>query len=135
MDLKQLAIAKPYLLVGAFFALTGVILGAFGSHGLKGKIEERFLDAFDVGVRYQLIHSLALLLIAITLLFFPSSFFSYAALSIALGTFIFSSSLYVLALSKIGIFGAITPIGGFLLIAGWVLYLAGIFFDVPKGEL
>lgn len=135
MDLKQLAIAKPFFLIGAFFALTGVILGAFGSHGLKGKLEMRFFEAFEIGVRYQLIHSLALLIIAMTLLFWPSSFFSLAAIAMALGTLIFSSSLYALALTQIGFFGALTPIGGLMLVLGWALYLIGLWLDLPRGAL
>ena len=133
MELKPIAEMKSYLLLGTFFALTAVILGAFGSHSLKNKIEKRYLDAFEIGVRYQLAHGLALLIISITALFFTSKFISISQILMCLGTFVFSASLYLYALSGNSFFGMVTPIGGTLLIAGWVFYVLAIYIDLPGG--
>jgi uncharacterized membrane protein YgdD (TMEM256/DUF423 family) len=104
--------------VGAVLALLAVALGAFGTHTLKEIVTPERLQTFETGVRYQMYHALALLIMsALPLKQYRAAWF------LLFGTIIFSGSLYLLVLSGVGVFGAITPIGGILQIIGWVLLL------------
>jgi uncharacterized membrane protein YgdD (TMEM256/DUF423 family) len=96
----------------------GVALGAFGAHGLRDRLAPGMLDVYKTGVLYHLLHAVALLVVALAAdkLARPRA---VAALWAA-GIVIFSGSLYALALTGVGVLGAITPIGGLLLMAGWV---------------
>ncbi|MBI3289623.1 MAG: DUF423 domain-containing protein [Elusimicrobia bacterium] len=103
--------------VGAAAMFLAVALGAFGAHALKGRLAPEMLAVFETGVRYQAYHALALLLLAA--LRGPSK----AGWCFTAGIIVFSGSLYVLALTGVRQWGAATPIGGLLFLAGW-LYLA-----------
>ncbi|HEX4403573.1 MAG TPA: DUF423 domain-containing protein [Polyangia bacterium] len=96
----------------------GVALGAFGAHGLRDHLAPGMLEVYKTGVLYHLIHAVALLAVALGAekLARPRA---VGVLWIA-GVVIFSGSLYALAITGIGMLGAITPIGGLLLMAGWV---------------
>lgn len=108
------------LIAASFFGMTGVILGAFGAHGLRDKIEPRLLEVFITGTHYQMLHALALL--AIARQGAPQISAWVARLWIA-GVVIFSGSLYILALSGVKLWGAVTPFGGVALILGWAILL------------
>jgi uncharacterized membrane protein YgdD (TMEM256/DUF423 family) len=104
--------------VGAVLALLAVALGAFGAHSLREIVSPERLQTFETGVRYQMYHALALLIMsALPLKNYRAAWF------ILVGTVIFSGSLYVLVLSNVGIFGAITPVGGVLQLVGWALLI------------
>ena len=103
--------------LGAGFMFLAVGLGAFGAHALKARLEPDMLAAFEIGVRYQVYHALALLLLAS--LRGPSK----AAWCFTAGIALFSGSLYILALTGIRKWGAVTPIGGLLFLAGWLILL------------
>ena len=105
-----------WVMVGAVFGLVGVAAGAFGAHGLRTVLSPERLATFEVAVRYQMYHSIALVLAGIL-------HADRAAWCFLAGTLIFSGSLYVLVLFEQRWLGAITPIGGLLLIGGW-LFLA-----------
>lgn len=98
---------------------TSVAAGAFGAHALKTRIEPQLLDTFETAARYQMSHALALLAVAWAVVHWPEARLELGAWLLIAGTFIFSGSLYLLALTGIRWFGAITPIGGVLLISGW----------------
>jgi len=101
---------------GAFLGASGVIAGAFATHALKGQLGVEQLGWWQTAVQYQLWHALALLLTAALPLRRPAP----VAWLFGLGALIFSGSLYLMALGGPRWFGAITPIGGLLLIAGWL---------------
>ncbi|WP_309570842.1 DUF423 domain-containing protein [Deinococcus sp.] len=105
----------PTLQAGALLAALGIALGAFGAHALKATLTPTLLADFETGVRYQMYAALALIALGSTTR--PQR----AGLWLTLGAVIFSGSLYVLALSGVKWLGAITPIGGALLIAGFVI--------------
>jgi uncharacterized membrane protein YgdD (TMEM256/DUF423 family) len=96
----------------------GVALGAFGAHGLRDRLPPGMLEVYKTGVLYHLMHAVALLGVALGAerLARPRA---VAALWVA-GVVIFSGSLYALAVTGVGALGAITPVGGLLLMAGWV---------------
>jgi uncharacterized membrane protein YgdD (TMEM256/DUF423 family) len=119
---------KLFLLAGSLSGALSVMIGAFGAHALKSKLlaNDR-LDVFETAVKYQFYHSLALLVLGILILLkFESKLMDYAGYSFIGGILIFSGSLYILCLTNVGKWGAVTPIGGLFLIAGWLLMFTGI---------
>ncbi len=112
---------KTSLAVGLFFGVTGVILGAVGSHALKGYPAES-LRFFQIGNRYQVYHALFLLILGLLQHRFSGRLMSLSIFSAIGGTVLFSGSLYLLGLANIKI-GMITPLGGMLLISAWILLL------------
>jgi uncharacterized membrane protein YgdD (TMEM256/DUF423 family) len=114
--------------LGAIFGGLGVALGAFGAHALASRVSSERLDTFETGVRYQLVHALALLATALAGSAFPNSpWLLYAGWLFVAGTVLFSFSLYLLVLSGKRWLGAITPFGGLAMIAGWVCLFLSAF--------
>src|SRR3954468_20616813 len=103
------------LVAGALLAATGVALGAFGAHGLKAVLPPEALGWWQTAVQYQMWHAIGLVAIGAM----PPASMRWPARMLAGGTVIFSGSLYLMALSGGTWLGAITPIGGVLMIAGW----------------
>ena len=118
--------SKWLLVAGALGAL-GVVLGAFGAHGLKERLPADLLATFEVGVRYHMYHALALLAVALAMRGQAHNrWLNRACWAWVIGIAIFSGSLYALALSNMRWLGAITPIGGVAFIVGWsFLIVAG----------
>lgn len=115
---------------GAILGALGVALGAFGAHALKDMLTaSNRLDTFETAVKYQFYHALALILVGILSQNFTAKTMNYSGLSMLIGTIIFSGSLYLICFTGIKAFGAIAPIGGTLMIVGWVL----LFWSVFKG--
>jgi len=110
-----------FFAVGSLMAFLGVALGAFGAHALKGRLSSEMLDIFEVGVRYQMYHALALLAVAWASSRWPQSQASAGGWAFLAGIVIFSGSLYVLSLTGARWIGAITPIGGVAFLIGWAV--------------
>lgn len=106
-------------MLAAFFGFTGVALGAFAAHGLKGRLSQEYLAIFQTGVQYQLIHALALLGVAVLTKALPGRLMAWSGGLFALGILLFSGSLYALALAGIPRLGMVTPFGGLAFLAGW----------------
>nr|WP_322623133.1 DUF423 domain-containing protein [uncultured Flavobacterium sp.] len=119
---------KKILATAAFLGMTGILLGAFGAHGLKKIVEPDAVASFENGVRYQIYHALFLLFVGTTT-FLSESAKKQIFTLVVIGVAFFSVSIYFLALRKyisfdIKKFGIITPIGGLLLIGAWgILFL------------
>ncbi|MCY4439554.1 MAG: DUF423 domain-containing protein [Deltaproteobacteria bacterium] len=111
---------RLFLLLGALSGFAGVVLGAFAAHGLRGHLTDEMFNIFEVGVRYQIYHALALLVVALALDRWPRGEFSAAGWCFVFGTVVFSGSLYVLSLSGVRWLGAVTPIGGLAFLLGWL---------------
>ncbi|MFP8644002.1 DUF423 domain-containing protein [Priestia aryabhattai] len=113
---------KLFLIIGAINAMLAVALGAFGAHGLEGKISEKYLEVWKTGVQYQMFHAMGLFVIAFLLSKFPqSSLLTASGWIMFVGIVLFSGSLYVLSTSGIKVLGAITPLGGVAFIVAWIL--------------
>ncbi len=110
---------KFFLIAGCCSAFTGVVLGAFAAHLLKNSLPPDMFQIFEVGVRYQMYHALALVAVGILCYRFSSAPFMPAGMLFLAGTFLFSGSLYVMSLTGIRWLGAITPAGGLCFLAGW----------------
>ncbi len=111
---------RVFFLFGTLFAFIAVGAGAFGAHGLKGRITPDMLAIFDIAVRYQMSHALALFAAAWAVTRWPGAMTNASGMFFIAGILIFSGSLYVLSLTGIKWLGAITPIGGLAFLAGWI---------------
>ncbi|NUQ00991.1 MAG: DUF423 domain-containing protein [Armatimonadetes bacterium] len=107
---------RRWVAVAACLGAAAVAFGAFGAHGLEGRVRSEDLATWETAARYQMYHAVALLAAAALR---PYRLGLIAALFLA-GTLLFSGSLYLLVLTNTGWFGAITPLGGLCFIAGWV---------------
>jgi len=126
-------------MAGALFGLSAVILGAFGAHALEGQITPERAAIWTTAAHYLGWQGTALL--ALAALSWSANtpaaarpLLGIAGWLLAIGSLIFSGSLFILVLSEISLFGAITPIGGLLLVFGWGLTAAAIFKLKPPGE-
>jgi len=113
---------STFMLVGALAGFVGVALGAFGAHGLRGRLSPDMLAVFETGVRYQMYHALALMLTAAIMMsgrLEGGRAIAAAGWLFIAGIVLFSGSLYLLAVTGVTVLGAITPIGGVLFLLGW----------------
>ncbi|APE05555.1 MAG: DUF423 domain-containing protein [Alteromonas sp.] len=115
------SIAKVYLVIGALAAGLAVILGAFAAHGLKAVLSAQQLATFEIGVRYQMYHGLALLCLPALSTVIVSKWANRVGFCFTVGCVLFSGSLYALAITGIKWLGPITPLGGTFFIVGWTL--------------
>ena len=123
---------KTSLVAGLFFGVTGVILGAVGSHALKGYPEE-MLKFFQIGNKYQIYHALFLLILGLLERRYPGRLMNLSIFGTIAGTVLFSGSLYLLTLANIKI-SMITPIGGMFLISAWILLLVQVLFTKTQSK-
>ena len=113
---------KIILSTGSILAGLAVIAGAFASHSLRGYLTESALSTWQTAVRYQMYHSLALLLVAVLMRLEKlwSLWLKSSAIAFIIGILLFSGSLYILSLTNIRWLGIITPFGGIVLILAWI---------------
>jgi uncharacterized membrane protein YgdD (TMEM256/DUF423 family) len=111
---------RIFFAIGAVSAFIGVAAGAFGAHGLKSRVSTEMLTIFEVAVRYQMYHAFALIVVAWAYTRWPGTPVIASGVLFIIGTLIFSGSLYLLSLSGLRWLGAITPLGGLALLAGWL---------------
>ncbi|TVX97366.1 DUF423 domain-containing protein [Cohnella terricola] len=112
---------NKYTKIGALAAMLSVVLGAFGAHMLKDRIDADALGVYQTGVQYHMFHAVGILLVALLIDRLASpKLAQWAARLLLIGIILFSGSLYALAISGVKVLGAITPIGGVAFIAGWI---------------
>jgi uncharacterized membrane protein YgdD (TMEM256/DUF423 family) len=112
---------RVFLALGAVLAGLAVGLGAFGAHGLRTVLSADDLATFEIGVRYQMYHALALLAVAWAAGRWGSASTLWAGWLFVAGIVLFSGSLYLLVLSGPRWLVAVTPVGGLAFLAGWLL--------------
>ena len=122
---------KKILITGAILGCLAVILGAFGAHGLKNILSVDQINSFETGIRYQMYHALLLLFVGGTAFISPKAQ-KLIYVFILWGIVLFSGSIYALATNDVTAFnfkviGFITPIGGTLLIIGWIVLIVSFF--------
>ncbi len=123
---------RRFFALGSLSALIGVAAGAFGAHALKARLAPELLIAFETGVRYQLVHSLALLAVAWAVVRWPGRATMSAGVLFLAGIVLFSGSLYALALTGSRALGIVTPFGGAAFIAGWACLAWGAWRTQPR---
>ena len=115
---------KLFLIVAAANGALAVVLGAFGAHALKARLDEQALSVWQTAVQYHFVHALALLGLSILMQqSLRNSALTASAVLLSLGLLLFCGSLYFLALGGPRWLGPVTPLGGALFIAGWVSLL------------
>nr|WP_321411780.1 DUF423 domain-containing protein [uncultured Carboxylicivirga sp.] len=128
------------LIVASIFGALSVVLGALGAHALKSILSIDKLQSFETGVRYMIIHALVLLIIGFVFEF-NNRLQKAMAWSFISGTLLFSVSIYFLSIAdsiglQLSFLGPITPVGGLLMITGWILLLVIVsknkFYDLTK---
>ena len=125
---------KTLIITAAFFALTAVILGAMGAHALENSLSASSLISYKTAVRYQMWHALALLIFALSQ--YKLTPLKWVFILWVLGVLLFSGSIYLLSTQQatglsLSFLGPVTPLGGALLIAGWILLIV----KVVKGHI
>lgn len=126
---------RRIILTASFFGAVAVMLGAFGAHGLKNLVSADAVAIWNKGVEYQFYHTFALLFLS-TFNRFRTKLVDLSYLFFTIGMVFFSGSLYLLAtleithIGFINLIGPITPLGGLLLVAGWVM----LFFAALKNR-
>ena len=127
---------RTWIRWGSFFMLTGVMAGAFGAHALKNTLTDPMKAVYETAVRYQLIHGLALFVVAWLSTFSTKRAVRFAGLSFCVGIFLFSGSLYALALTGVRACGNCDAVGRTLLcLIGWSLAYLLMHLRIKRGEL
>jgi len=116
---------KKIFSIGVLFGLIAVVLGAFGAHGLQNLVETKAVESFKTGVTYQMYHAFFLMILASTKQL-PVARKKLVFYLIVIGTLLFSVSIYLLATNSLTVFdfkkiALITPLGGTVLISGWLV--------------
>ncbi|GAA5521989.1 DUF423 domain-containing protein [Aliifodinibius salicampi] len=113
---------KLFLILGSIIMALGVMIGAFGAHGLKSILSEEMMEIFKTGVQYHFYHAIGLFIVGITAQYLPNSSLLYwSGILMVAGIIIFSGSLYLLSTMGLRWLGAITPVGGICFILSWLL--------------
>ncbi|WP_271765692.1 DUF423 domain-containing protein [Aquimarina algiphila] len=128
--MNKISTNKTILITGCVMGLLAVLLGAFGAHGLEKLVNAESIDSFTTGVRYQMYHAIVCLILGnMTILSSTSKkriFYLFLG-----GITLFSGSIYLLVIDEVlGVslssIGFITPLGGFLLILGWIFFIISL---------
>ena len=135
-------VTRRFLLIASLSGLFAVALGAFGAHLLKKVLTPEDMQVFETGVRYQFYHTFALLFVAILSRYVGQRWTGIAGWFFVLGIALFSGSLYLLAAAEAfgfkestTLIGPLTPLGGVLLMAGWLaLFRAAFDYKKPTGH-
>lgn len=115
---------RLFFSIASLLGALAVGLGAFGAHAMRGRVAENLLANYETGVRYHFYHVLALVAVVVAIQRWPNSNLPpLAGWLFVIGIAIFSGSLYIMAFTGLRWLGAITPIGGVALIAGWICLL------------
>ena len=116
---------RVLIMAGGILGLLGVVAGAMGVHALRDTLDARALSTFETGVRFQMYHALALLAVGLLAGQWKTGIVKLSGVLFTVGVVLFSGSLYTLAITGIGVFGAIAPLGGLSLMAAWTSLIVG----------
>src|SRR5690625_5251424 len=119
--MKETYTLKTFLLLGVINGFLAVALGAFGAHGLEGKISEQALKTWEKAVSYQMFHTMALLVTGLLMTSLKHANLVWAGWLFFTGIVLFSGSLYFYSTTGVRMLAMITPFGGITFLIGWVL--------------
>src|SRR5699024_11030816 len=112
---------RLFLVIGAASGFIAVALGAFGAHGLEGKISEASISIWEKAVQYQMFHTFALVAVGLVFAKIERPSLGWSGWLFLIGIILFSGSLYTYALTGVTFFALITPFGGVAFLIGWFL--------------
>ena len=118
---------KTYIIIGAILSAIGIIIGAFGSHSLKTKLNPEELVVYDIATRYLMYHAIGIISLGILAYNVPDSVVEIPIIIMLIGIVLFSGSLYLISIKGYTKLGIITPFGGTAFIISWVLLAINIF--------
>ena len=118
---------KTYIIIGALLSAIGVVIGAFGSHSLKTKLNPEELVIYDIATRYLMYHAIGIISLGILAYNVPDSVVEIPIIIMLIGIVLFSGSLYLISIKGYTKLGIITPLGGTAFIISWVLLAINIF--------
>ena len=121
----MMSTSRVLIMAGGILGLLGVVAGAMGVHALRDTLDARAFSTFETGVRFQMYHALALLAVGTLAGRWKTGFVKLSGVLFTAGVVLFSGSLYILAITGIGVFGAIAPLGGLSLMAAWTSLIVG----------
>lgn len=114
-------VQRTWIIISGILGFLAVAIGAFGAHGLEGRLSEKMMEVYRTGVLYHLIHAAVLLAVAL----YGAERFTSSAWFFLAGIILFSFSLYAYSLTGIKLFAMITPAGGVCFLIGWALLITG----------
>lgn len=114
-------LAKRSLVLGSSLLAIGVLIGAFGAHGLKNMVEADKLVTFETGVRYHFYHAFGLIIVGMLQQMFQDLRLNVSLYSFFVGILLFSFNCYLYVITGIKAFAMIVPVGGILFVVGWVV--------------
>ena len=118
---------KTLMISGTVFAAAAVAMGAFGAHGLRAQLSAEMLTVYKTAADYHMYHALGIVLAGILVKLFPTStMLVWAGIMMIAGIMLFSGSLYILSITGIRWWGAITPFGGMAFILAWLFMIIGL---------
>lgn len=123
--------SKIILMIASALLALAVAFGAFGAHALKTQLSAEMLQTWKTAVDYHFYHALGLLLVGVLAVSFPSASLKWPAIFLVAGIFLFSGSLYTMALTGVKWLGAITPVGGVSFILGWIMLFVAFWKKLP----
>lgn len=118
--------SRALIVTAALLIAAATMLGAFGAHALQGKLSPDRLSVYETAVRYHFYHALGLLGIGLAARFYEGALLGWAAGLVLAGVVLFSGSIYLLSFGAPRLLGIVTPIGGTLLIAGWITFAIAV---------
>ncbi len=121
----MMSTSRVLIMAGGILGLLGVVAGAMGVHTLRDTLDARALSTFETGVRFQMYHALALLAVGLLAGQWKTGVVKLSGILFTAGVVLFSGSLYIRAITGIGVFGAIAPLGGLSLMAAWTSLIVG----------
>ena len=122
-----MSITKLFLLLGSINAMLAVILGAFGTHGLKSRLTTELLTTFQTGVQYHFYHAIGLIAVGLIAMHLPiTAWLKWSGWLMFAGIVIFCGSLYVLTIFKLRWLGMVTPVGGLAFILAWLVLTVAV---------
>ena len=121
--------SQQFLVFGAILAGSGVAAGAFGAHALKEILDAPMLQVFETATRYVMYHAFGLCIVSWAIDHYPAQRLQKSGWLFIIGILLFSGSLYIVSLAGIRWMGAVTPVGGLAVLAGWILLGWGVWRD------
>lgn len=113
---------KALFIIGAINGFLAVALGAFGAHGLEGKVSESAIATWEKAVLYQMFHTVSILAVGLMMLKYHSGSLLAAGYLFFIGILLFSGSLYLYSTTGVKALAMITPFGGLVFLAGWIVF-------------
>jgi uncharacterized membrane protein YgdD (TMEM256/DUF423 family) len=117
---------KILLVMSTLLIISSILLGAFGSHILENILEIKYMNIYNIAIKYHFYNTLSLFILNIFYILLKLRIIFISNIILLIGSIIFSGSLYLLVYTKLSFWGMITPIGGVLLVIAWITFIIGV---------